>query len=414
MKKLLLLLAIFSLSGCSSFGKGMMEAILDRKEKEDTRQCEVKGSQFKGIDYAFAKGKTVKIMMIHGVGTHDVGYSARIRENLAKTLGLDVLSRQPKNITLVNPETGKANIGNLRVTQMQNEEGTKDLIFYELTWSDITSKGKKILSYDVSGEASHKRAAFNNSMKAFLDDTVPDPMIYLMDENNLILNSTKQATCWMLGKSWDELKDNQKTVCRISSHQQIKNLSNENIIFITHSLGSRILMDSFVDIVDQVGQMDGKIPSKAQLIIDELKTKEMTVFMMANQLPLLQISRRPPEVTNQIKNYCSLKGKNYNKRVFKKVNVVAFSDPNDLLSYGLPQDFVNNYMDSRMCPDVTNVSLNVAEVISAFGVQVVNPVTAHTEYDNDARVIEMISKGMINYKQNQVLGPRCRFTKLKD
>ena len=68
---------------------------------------------------------------------------------------------------------------------------------------------------------------------------------------------------------------------------------------------------------------------------------------------------------------------------FKRVNVVAFSDPNDLLSYGITQDFVDNYLDSRMCPAVTNVNINVAEEISVFGAGVVNPVTAHTEYDND-------------------------------
>lgn len=67
-----------------------------------------------------------------------------------------------------------------------------------MTWSDITAAEKELLQYDVSGEYTHKRAAFNNMMKKFLNDTGPDPMIYLMDKDNLILNATKQATCWML------------------------------------------------------------------------------------------------------------------------------------------------------------------------------------------------------------------------
>lgn len=100
--------------------------------------------------------------------------------------------------------------------------------------------------------------------------------------------------------------------------------------------------------------------------------------------------------------------------MFKQVNIVAFSDPNDLLSYGINQDFVDNYMDSRMCPSVTNVNINIAEEISVFGAGVVNPVTAHTEYDNDTRVIEMIAKGTENFKQNELLSKRCRFTHLKN
>lgn len=413
-KKLLAAAIAFCLCGCSSFGKGVAEAILEKNEKEDTRRCEIRGSTFSGIEEAFNKKNTVKILMIHGVGTHAAGYSTRLRENLADSLGLDTVSKREKNITLVNPNDMKTEIGNLRVMQMSDSNGGKDLIFYELTWSGITSPEKQILHYDTSGKYTHKRAAFNNSMKGFLDDVVPDPMIYLMDKDNLILNGTKQAMCWMLGRRWDELKDGDKDICHISSYQQIKNLSNENIIFITHSLGSRILMDSMVEIVQQVGEIDGKADSKSQRIIDELKNKEITVFMMANQLPLLQIARPQPQVHNKIAAYCSPKGKKYRQRVFKKVNIIAFSDPNDLLSYDIPQSFVDSYIDSRMCPEVTNVSLNVAEIISAFGVGVVNPVTAHTEYDNDARVIEMMTQGTADFKQNKLLSRRCNFTRLRD
>ena len=136
--------------------------------------------------------------------------------------------------------------------------------------------------------------------------------------------------------------------------------------------------------------------------------------MLANQLPLLQIAQKKPLVTNMIPQYCSSNGALRNKRVFEKVNIIAFSDPNDLLSYEIPQDFVDNYLDSRMCPEVTNVSLNVADVISAFGVGVVNPVTAHTEYDNDDRVIEMIANGINNFDDNSAINKRCRFMQVKD
>lgn len=77
---------VILLSGCSSFGRGVAEAILESGEKKDTRQCEIKGSKFNGIDYFFSEGNTVKVMMIHGVGTHNPGYATRIRENLAQRL----------------------------------------------------------------------------------------------------------------------------------------------------------------------------------------------------------------------------------------------------------------------------------------------------------------------------------------
>lgn len=414
MKKLLLFLAVISLCGCASFGRGIAEAILDNPEKTDNKKCEISGSEFAGIELAFQNKETVKILMIHGVGTHVPGYSTRIRENLAAKLGLNTMSRRPKNITLLDPSNPKQEIGNLRVTRMQDEDDDKEFIFYELTWSATTLEAKKILDFDKSGDYKYRRAAFNNTMKGFLDDVIPDPMIYLMDPNKYILNATKQSTCWMLGKSWDEIKDGEKQVCNVSSHQEMQNLKKENIIFITHSLGSKIMIDTLTNIVDMVSAADKNSSQASQLIIDELKTKKLTVFMLANQLPLLQITQPKPKVSGKIPQYCTPNGSYYGKRVFDKVNIIAFSDPNDLLSYDIPQQFVDEYIDSRICPEVTNVSINVADIISAFGVGVVNPVTAHTGYDNDNRVIEIIANGTRDYKNNSTLSEQCRFVKIKD
>ena len=411
MKKLLLILALLSLGGCASFGRGVAEAILENPEKTDNKKCEISGSEFAGIEQAFQNKETVKILMIHGVGTHKAGYSTRIRDNLAAKLGLNVMSRHAKNITLLNPNNPKQEIGNLRVIRMQDEDDEKEFIFYELTWSVTTLEGKKILGFDVSGDYKYRRAAFNNTLKGFLDDVIPDPMIYLLDSDKLILKAAQQSTCWMLGKSWNDIKDGEKRVCYISSHQELKNLKKENIIFITHSLGSKIMMDALTNIVNMVANIDKKSSPEAQLIIEELQTKKLTVFMLANQLPLLQITQPKPKISGKIPQYCSKNGIYRDKRVFDKVNIIAFSDPNDLLSYDIPQQFVDEYMDSRLCPEVTNVSINVADIISAFGVGVVNPVTAHTGYDNDNRVIEMIANGN---KKNEELLTKCRFTKIKD
>lgn len=417
MKKILgLFIITLLLSGCAAFGKGIAQAIIEKDDATDNKKCEIIGDEIKGIDGYLEQGRTVKVMMIHGVGTHTPGYSARIRENLARDLNLTVWSKRSKKITLVNPDDHKTDIGSLVITRMQNEDLTRTMLFYEFTWSGITNKEKQVLAYDNSGTYSYKRAAFNNSMKAFLNDTAPDPMIYLIDKNNLILNAAKQSTCWMLSSQWDDLKLNQRAVCEVSSYKQIENLSNENIVYITHSLGSRILLDSVIDVADQISGINFKQESvsnaEAKRITEVLKNKEITVFMLANQLPLLQIGRPKPKVTDQITQYCNKKGNKYDSRVFKKVKIIAFSDPNDLLSYGVPQEFVDEYIDSRICPSVTNININVADVISAFGVGVVNPVTAHTEYDNDPRVVEIISKGTKNIKDDAILEKRCSFIKL--
>jgi hypothetical protein len=106
----------------------------------------------------------------------------------------------------------------------------------------------------------------------------------------------------------------------------------------------------------------------------------MTVFMLSNQLPFLQIGLPPPEVAGQVESYCRRDGEHYALRAFNKFNIVAFNDPNDLLSYSIPRSFVERHLDSRMRPALTNIHINVADRISAFGIEVVNPIAAHGNF----------------------------------
>ena len=101
MKKILLFLALLFISGCTSFGRGVAEAILNKDNTEDHRQCDIIGEKINGINDYFQQNKIVKVMMIHGVGSHTPGYATRIRENLAKSLDLTVFSKRAKDITLL-------------------------------------------------------------------------------------------------------------------------------------------------------------------------------------------------------------------------------------------------------------------------------------------------------------------------
>ncbi len=141
------------LSSCSSFGKGVIEAVMEKQQAVDTRLCEVWGKSFSGImpflDHQ--KGK-MKVLMVHGVGDHLPGYSTQFIEKLAKELELPVMSAQYKNITLTDPLDATKNLGNLRINRLLSRDRSKELMFYELTWSVITAKQKEVLAYDNSGD----------------------------------------------------------------------------------------------------------------------------------------------------------------------------------------------------------------------------------------------------------------------
>ncbi len=413
MKKLLILLFLL-LSGCAAVEQDVAKDIVNSHKKPISR-CEISGFNYAGTDAYVTKKPILKVLMVHGVGLHYPGYSRRLQENLANNIGLDVMSRLPKNITLLDPKDRKTHIGNLQITYWQNLDASKQMLFYELTWSEITTPDKQIIAFDTTEQYSKFRVPFNEMMKKFLDNTLPDPLIYLVDKNNLILDSANQSICWMLQTDWQNIPDNQAKVCNIGLYDGIKKFNNDNLLFVTHSLGSKILMDSITQNAEAISAAEKKPQTPVQKqLTQKLKNKEITVFMLANQLPILQIGHPLPQVHNQIKNYCRINGDKYNRRIFKHVNIVAFSDPNDILSYAIPQPFVDKYIDSRICPLVTNVSVNVAPEISAFGIGIVNPVAAHTDYDNNAEVINLMTRGTDGFTTDDALNQTCHYVRLKN
>lgn len=134
--------------------------------------------------------------------------------------------------------------------------------------------------------------------------------------------------------------------------------------------------------------------------------------MLSNQLPLLQSGFGPPEVADQIREYCTPGGTSYNRRPIAGMDIAAFSDPNDFASDPITDEFVREQSDSRMCPVTTNVTLNVAPVSSLFGTTALaNPLSAHTGSEDDGRVIAMVARGMGQPGSDPIVMERCVWNK---
>lgn len=409
------------LSGCSSIGKGIAEAVLEKTESEDTRVCQVWGKPFSGIDANLtkSKGKT-KVLFVHGVGDHIPGYTTEFLEKLAKQLNLNARSEGQKNIKLSAPLVPGKELGNLRVTHLLNEDNGKELTFYELTWSEITRKEKDLLAFDNSGEYDFRRAKINGMLKKFSNDTGPDPIIYLGKSREAILAAYAQSFCWMATGDWKDLPESGQHLCKGLNDSNIDHIANDDYVVISHSLGSRIVIDGMQRIAHILANTEkyddpnhGMLPTEKS--IKAFQNKHIPMFMLSNQLPMLQLGRELPEVTGQNADYCDPKGADYNKRMVSETSIVAFSDPNDLLSYGIPPGYSEKYLDSRLCARITNVNINIAKVMDAFGISdLANPMQAHVGYDQDDRVIAMIANGIGNEKTSSLIKQRCEFTKTVD
>jgi hypothetical protein len=406
------------ISGCSGIGKGVAEALLEKTESEDTRQCQVWGKSFYGLEPGLKKpqGKT-KVLFVHGVGDHVPGYTTQFLEKLAKELGLNTRSEGQKNITLSAPLVPGQELGNLRVTHLLNEETGKDLTFYELTWSDITRKEKELLTFDNSGEYEFRRASVNSLLKKFSNDTGPDPIIYLGKSREAILAAFGQSFCWMATGDWAELPESGVHACQNLNDSKIEHVANDDYVFISHSLGSRITIDGMQRITHILANVKqyadpGKNVNVTERVIAALQNKHIPIFMLSNQLPMLQLGRELPEVIGKRADFCEAGGVNYHERSVAKTEIIAFSDPNDLLSYGIPQGFAEKYIDTRLCTSITNVNINIAKVMDAFGItDMANPMEAHVGYDQDDRVVALIAKGIGHPGAAPIVKERCEFTK---
>lgn len=412
--KAALLIIVSLLSGCAGFGRGVTEALLGNgDEKVDTRKCYVRGRPFDGLERFVAQqspantdnaGRTLKVLMVHGIGSHQPGYATRLAENLARSLSLDRTQERFKQFQLIHPDYPGETLGTLRVSAYLNSDGTKEMNFFELTWDPIVEDEKKTISFDNSGEYAFRRTTINNTLKLFVNETVPDVLMYNGQFHERAQISVTQAICRMMSDRWDSLPENGESYCDAASADNLDQLQ-DDYVFITHSLGSRITADA----LQRIATLAQSIPVLADKF-EILQNKRFNVFMLSNQLPLLQLGQEKPEISGQIGNICTVSGARYNERLFKETQFVAFSDPNDLFSYAIPPKFMDEYMDSRLCPSLTNVILNIAPITSLLGMgEFANPMTAHTNYDNDERVLGLLTRGIGHGDIDPLVKERCEW-----
>lgn len=420
-KKTFILILILLLSGCSSFGEGLgrgiTSAILNNKsnnEVEDNRTCRIWSKGFRGIGQSIeqTKGKT-KVLMVHGVGEHTPGYSTMLLENLAAQLDLTVFVKPQKNMTITSDENSNKDLGNLRLTKLTSRDGNRELLFYELTWSSISKPEKEVLTFDQSGLVSFRRTDINHMLKKAANDAMADPLVYLGNKQNDIQTSVAQSYCWMIKSTFSDFPDNKHIPCTLKDDKALERAKKDDYFFISHSLGSRITIDAFQRIARLLNKDEWKqkYPKLSELH-NIIQNREITIFMLSNQLQLMQLGRPLPEIAGQIPTYCTSKGAGFEQRFADKTNIIALSDPNDVLSYSIPQRYSEKYLDSRMCPEITNININVAKIIDLFGItEVANPIEAHTSYNEDMRVVSLLAYGLGENTTSPIIKERCSWIK---
>ena len=79
----------------------------------------------------------------------------------------------------------------------------------------------------------------------------------------------------------------------------------DDVALITHSLGSRATMDALQRIATRAADEEiGEDPDALRLL-DTLQESELQLFMLSNQLPLLEAGQDPKEITGRVADFCT-------------------------------------------------------------------------------------------------------------
>ena len=274
------------------------------------------------------------------------------------------------------------------------------LTFGFLLWDPLTRQIKN----DRLNEKNHPRYVwFNGLVKDLVDRGFSDAVLYSGRYRVVMQQTVEQALCSFMAserprshilKTWDP------TDCPVDINATVA------IGFISHSLGSIMLYDAILD-------MANNHPETPMLNIvgSLLAQRAHVIYMLANQLPLLDLSqiegypvpaiedRAEQSRVTRFKKFLELRAQPLQTNIPapellipSQLNVVGVSDPDDDLSYHLPPIEIQD----------PNVRYSNIYVWNAFDWLVfANPYTAHTDYVKNSNVIDMVVCGMTNGSTNK-------------
>lgn len=342
---IILLLTVSTLSGC----------IVKTNKVNEVYAGPSENIEFDGIvDVIEGTNKDIRIVFIHGMG----GYSS--------TGGISDYSRVIKDLRSALKIKSSYNDDSLDSFRYKGQT----LRFNVLWWLDITSQAKiKLRNIDDDPVLNPNRTATTKLAKdRLLNDGIVDVVMYTGSSKKQIIKRVRNQVL-DLKKQIDE---------------------NEKLIVVTFSLGSKILIDVLSELKADGGHV--------------LDNRVDMIYMMANQIALLNtgdlVNKAPKtlsekmasdyDVLHSILDDGTIDARNANP----KKRVIAFSDPNDLLSYPIDESSVG-----ELKGQYANVAVSVAKktykvpVPGVYKYGVVNYLQAHTGYVHDEVVSDYLLFG---------------------
>jgi hypothetical protein len=228
-----------------------------------------------------------------------------------------------------------------------------------------------------------------------VNDCLSDAVAYLGEGSVPLRHDMQDAVCFALGGAPGKRTSNAPS-CNFAS-SETEDDSSANLALISESLGSKILFDAIRELQD--AQTAAAPDEESTLGLLAALSRSQSIFLLANQLPLLGLADGPGEEMSDEAAPGSLSegidlilfakdnGPDYSG-IPEKLEIVAFSDPNDLLSYRL----LPSMLDVTDAEKVRIFNVIASNNATWFGF-VANPDSAHTTYLQQAGVESLLVNG---------------------
>ena len=375
-----------------------------------------------------AGAKSVNVVFIHGMGYHPIeeeveeekGVTRLYQNRLAKELGFNIEQHMPaykKAKPIMLKQSKKITGGSLHWRKFKNKKD-QTLNLFALSWDESTvaiqksmfELDKKFYESNGSKDREKDRACINSELKRFINRSFADPAIYL--------GSFGKEIRYVVTKGIDEID----AISRENNYANDPKLN--PIVHISDSLGSSVIFDTVKESMAIVDKSSEEFKYKES--VKRFAGRTTLIFMNANQLPLIELGRiTGPTEENEtedqwLDNYpCSdsselggLLGFNETRKQYIKeyyriqritgkpideLEVVAFTDPNDPLSYYLTERFKKHCNGKKSKGDkeinIVNVMLTNAKLNYLF--LLANPVEAHASgFKDNTKAIDIVVNGV--------------------
>jgi hypothetical protein len=315
-------------------------------------------------------GRPLDVILVHGMCTHDAVWANQGIDRIAGVVSANV------------PQQAALAANGIQVIERTQQIGNTPVRFHALVWSPLTTPLKRQLDYDNTGTSSDCSAAGSPAgeckpARAWLNGYVKDRL----------LNDCLSDAVIYEGASRNAIRD--AMIESISRILESNPNGDRTLAVVAESMGSKILFDALSSM------LESRQP-RTQELGQQAARRLGLVFMAGNQLPILGLSeqdieRRPDThsaaAPDALQRFLELRRRQAPLRAeaVARLAVVAFTDPNDLLSYRL--------LPARYAaPDVAVADALVSIDTTWLGL-IENPVSAHMDYLANPGVAELIACG---------------------